>query len=73
MVKVTSGGTESGARPILEQHCDVDEKGAVCCREAKAGTRKAGRTSSRVFEVDNTLLSARDEREQCSDAISDTE
>ena len=69
---MTSGGNESGARPILERHCDVDEKGAVCCLGAKAGMRKAGRTRSRVLEVENTRLSALDEREQCNDAISDT-
>ena len=70
---MTSGGNESGARPILEPHCDVDEKGADCWLEAKAGTRKAGRIRSRVLEVENTLPSARDAREQCSDdAISDS-
>ena len=72
-MNVTSGGNESGARPILERHCDVDEKGADCCVEAKAGTRKAGRTRSREVEVENTVLSVRDEREQCSDdAICDS-
>ena len=41
-VKLTSGGSESGARPILERVGGVVEKPEVCVGEEKAGSRKEG-------------------------------
>lgn len=63
---VTSGGKESGARPILERHWGVVEKCAFSGNglDANAGTRKAGKVSSRVLEAAKTDRKALDERVQ---------
>ena len=53
-VKLTSGGSESGARPILERVGAVVEKGEVRDGEMKAGTRKAGRVVVLVLVVVKT-------------------
>ena len=62
-VKVTSGGSESGARPILDGHGEVVEKWEVCAGvgRAKAGTRKVGRGVSGWLAVLKTERRARDE------------
>lgn len=62
MRNVTSGGSESGARPILEWHLEHVEKCEVL--DVKAGTRKAGKVSSRAFGAARTDRKARDERVQ---------
>jgi hypothetical protein len=47
---LTSGGSERGARPILDWYWEDVEKGAWVLGRAKAGTRKAGRVMSLVRE-----------------------
>ena len=62
-VNVTSGGSDRGARPILERHWDVVEKDEVWAGNpfAKAGARKVGTAASLVLDVSNIDRRARDE------------
>lgn len=63
---MTSGGNESGARPILDAHREEVENRDVCCGLwANAGTRKAGSVTSRAVAVEKAFDMARDERIQC--------
>ena len=59
ILNVTSGGTESGARPILERHRVLVEKWEFDVRD---GTRKVGIDTSWLRDVANTARKAFDER-----------
>lgn len=72
---MTSGGSDRGARPILERHCVLVEKrerrGSECV--VIAGTRKESRMSSRVLDGVNTARKAREERGQCAGQAIDSD
>lgn len=69
MRNVTSGGNESGARPILDRQGELVEK-CDCCGVAfgvREGARNASMDTSLILEVLKTVRRALVEREQCSD------
>jgi hypothetical protein len=57
IVKVTSGGSVSGSAPILDRHCGEVENRVNCAGRVNAGTRKAGKVTSRARVMPKTLLS----------------
>ena len=68
MVNETSGGSESGARPILERRCEVVENLDVCDWHVNAGTKKAGRVVACCGDDLKTEWRALDERWQYLEA-----
>ena len=72
-VKLTSGGSDSGARPILERVGAVVEKREGLGWEVKAGTRKAGRLPLCGLEVLSMCCKALEGRWEHLDAAIDAE
>jgi len=71
IVKLTSGGSDSGARPILERVGAVVEKWECWGREVKAGTRKAGRLPLCGLEILSMCCKALEGRWEHLDAAMD--
>lgn len=57
IVKLTSGGRVSGIAPILDRHCGEVENRLDCAGRVNAGTRNAGKMTSRTRPIPKIVLS----------------